>query len=351
MPHRHTLITGATGLVGRQWLASLTGRITALVRDPGALCARPGLDVLASDLTHPDLGLDPRTRASLAASVTAIVHCAADIRFNLPLHCARAINTAGAARVLQFAAECPHLEKFAHISTVFVAGSTEGCLPESRFVPGGFLNTYQQSKHEAEELVFESMSRLPATIYRLSSIIGDSRTGGVDQLNYFHQAIRLVPRNPLPILPVSPHARVDFIATDWAAATLTRLFEHHFEPGGVFNLSAGPDCALPAVEVVETAFHHAGRPVPELVTVEEFNRSVDRNSPAVRKLLALTAHFLPHLSLRQDFANERALATAGIPLPDSRALYRRVLHRLSTPVDRGARADPPRLHDAQPPLP
>jgi thioester reductase-like protein len=32
----------------------------------------------------------------------------------------------------------------------------------------GFVNTYQQSKYEAEQLVFEAMSEIPTVIYRLA---------------------------------------------------------------------------------------------------------------------------------------------------------------------------------------
>lgn len=322
--HRHTLLTGATGLIGRHWLKALLsgvdGRITVLGRRP-VVCGDPRVRFVRADLAQAiDLPALP--------SVTDIIHCAAEIRFNLPIEQARAVNVGGTARILDVARGCPSLEKMAHVSTVFVAGCRPGRLPEGRLIdPAGFFNTYQQSKHEAEELVLAARG-VPAVIYRLSSVIGHSVTGAVEQMNYFHQALRLVPRNPFPALPALPDARVDFIATDWAVATLHHLFERHFEAGAVFNVCAGASHSLTVREVIEAAFKRAGAPVPDLVSAEEFERSVANAGPSVRELLALTRYFLPHLSISQTFDNARTLAAADGAIPNSRMLLDRVLAAL-----------------------
>src|ERR1051326_5955366 len=183
---------GASGLVGRAWLPLLLKdhpdcRVLMLSRSPIA-AANDRISSIQGDLTQGNLGLSTEIHNTIIKSVTAIIHCAADIRFRLPIDQARATNTAGTRRLLALARQCKRLEKFAHISTVFVAGKHRGEVCEEQLAePAGFLNSYQQSKHEAEQLVFQAMRDVPAAIFRLSSIISDS-TGAVRQFNYFHRS-------------------------------------------------------------------------------------------------------------------------------------------------------------------
>src|SRR5258708_4442205 len=209
-----TLLTGATGLVGRAWLERLLAQdpareVVVLARYPERTLSHPRVTAIAGDLAHPDLGLD-----SLRSSLYEIAHCAADIRFGAPLDDARAVNVEGTRRLLDLARGCPRLVKFAHVSSVYAAGAEPGDYPEAPYAGDRrFLNAYQQTKHEAEEIVLAS--GVPAAIFRLSSIIGDS-SGRVHQFNYFHQLIKMIPRsNLVPMIPGDPRARVDLIAGDW----------------------------------------------------------------------------------------------------------------------------------------
>jgi len=132
---------------------------------------------------------------------------------------------------LKPASKCRHLEKFGYISTVYVVGRMAGCFSEDIVRhESGFYNSYQQSKYEAAKLVTRAMDELPAAIFRLSSIIGDSPTGAVQQFNHIHRLIRLFPRNVLPIMPGLPDTPIDLIASDWTMAALAYLFELGFEP-------------------------------------------------------------------------------------------------------------------------
>src|SRR5439155_4478020 len=111
-------------------------------------------------------------------------------------------------------------------------------------------NTYQQSKYEAEELVMRAMTEVPAAIFRLSSIIGDSRSCVVRQFNYVHWLIRLFPQNVLPIAPGRPDAPVDLIASDWAIPALAYLFEVAFVPGRFYHIGAGRERSLTVREML-----------------------------------------------------------------------------------------------------
>jgi nucleoside-diphosphate-sugar epimerase len=323
----HLFLTGATGLVGSEVLGRTLNeghRVTCLVRGPGSLGKA---DIVRGDLSQFDL--DP-------GGVTAILHCAAETRFGLRLDDIRQTNVEGTRRVLEFARRCPKLEKFGHVSTIFACGRLEGALPETRWSPPAFSNSYQQSKWEAEELVFDVMRDIPAAIYRLSSIIGDSRSGAVRQFNYTHQLLRFLGHNVLPVAPGIPDAPVELIATDWASDTLFHLFTSRFESGKVFHICAGRDRSLTVEEMIDLACggfetNPNGRKwlpirVPKLVSLKEYAAFVDEANRGKDRLLKETVRvldsFLPHLGMWQAF--DRANAAAALPEdqpPDIREFF------------------------------
>lgn len=340
MPSSHLLLTGGTGLIGSRILPLLLAAdpdrvITVLSRKPASIAQGTRVHAVFGDLEDDTL--------LLPDDFTEILHCAADIRFQLPIEQARAVNTRATAKLLVLAQRCRQLRRFAHVSTAYIQGRDEGVLPEGRFCNShGFLNSYQQSKYEAEELVFGGMADLPAAIFRLSSVIGHSVTGRVSQHNYFHQILRLIPQNPLPVMPAVPEYRVDLIADDWAAASLVRLFDKHFQAGQVFNICAGPERSMSVGGLLNAAFDcFECTQRPELVTLHEFEIYADRlmNNGAresVKQMLKTIRYFLPHLAMDQTIdtaATSSLLRDEKIPYPDQdfplRVLDHLATHRLA----------------------
>ncbi len=292
------------------------------------------------DIRLPYLGLEPVTHRRLQRQVTQIIHCGADTRFGLTLEAAHAVNTVGTRRVLEFARGCRRLEKFAHLSTVYVAGNRTGAILEGFAPPPSrFFNTYQQSKYEAEELLERAARELPVMVFRLSSIAGDSATGAIRRFNYVHQLIRLLPRNLLPVAPGDPTTPIDLIPTDYAADAVFYIFQNRFAPGTVCQICAGPDQSLSLSRMLQLtldtfAAHPAGQrylpiQVPQFVTLEEYERYAQeaaaataanqgRGNELLGQVLRGLSYFLPHLALRQEFQNahtRRALEGSGITLP------------------------------------
>jgi nucleoside-diphosphate-sugar epimerase len=328
------LLTGATGLVGGELLRRLPAdEVLAVAREPAAL----GSEVMAlrGDVAEPGLGLSAAHLSLVRRRVTHVVHCAADTRFGLPLEQARRTNVRGTRHVVELARECPRLRRLAHVSTLFVVGRSTGTFDELPLRhENGFLNTYQQSKYEAEDLVLDAARALPAAIFRLSSIAGDSRTGRVGQFNYVHRLLRLFPRSVLPVVPGDPAAPVDLIPTDWVGPALLDLFGRRFEPGRVYHLCAG-ERSLTVRELVDLVAgefeRHPRRRewspirVPALVPLAEYEayaaegrRSGDR---LLRELLRALGLFLPHLGMRQAFVPN---ADAS-PAPPARDYFARVV--------------------------
>ena len=151
------------------------------------------------------------------------------------------------------------------------------------------------------------MAEIPCAIYRLSSILGDSRSGRVGQFNHVHQLMRLFPQNVLPIMPAEPAAPVDLIATDWVIPALAHLFDASFTAGSVVQLCAGRDASLTVREVVDLTRrvferHPLGRRwhpirVPDFVPLAEFERYVERHRHTKDRLfgelLRILGYFLP----------------------------------------------------------
>lgn len=338
---RVILLTGATGLVGGELLRRLSrgARVVALIRRAEAAAqieATGAAEVLVLD----DPRATPRWPDRLLDSITDIIHCAADTRFGLPLEEARLGNLELTRRVLDAALGCRNLKRFAYLSTVYVAGRTTGQVLEApNRHENGFCNTYQQAKYEAEQLVLAAMPELPASIYRLSSIMGDSRTGRVRQFNYVHQLIRLLPRNVLPVVPVHPEARVDLICADWAADALAYLLQNAFVPRQVYHVCAGPEASVPAgqmiqltAELLRTGGAAPSIDLPRFVSLDEFDSYVldarRRGDRLLNELLRILGYTLPHLGMCQRFDNSRCfagLAGSGLELPPIRDEYARVV--------------------------
>jgi nucleoside-diphosphate-sugar epimerase len=294
----------------------------------------PGVRVLGGDLrAGRTLGIDAADHAALRASVTDIVHCAADTTFNRPLPDARAINVGGTHAILAFAAECPRLERVGCFSTVYVAGRSTGCFGEAD-VGGqdGFVNSYEQSKAEMEVVVRDAMARLPIALYRLSTIIGDSRSGTVTGFNAVHHALRLLYQGLAPMVPGQASALVDLIPLDFAADASHHLFERAFTPGSTYHLCAGAErsATLGALLDATTAAFERHRPAwrkrsiarPALVnldTYELFVRTVEEagNDVLLQATRAVQA-FAYQLAYPKVFDARRAesvLGPAGIEAP------------------------------------
>jgi len=319
----HLLITGATGLVGSGYLRLRRSldpqlKITAITRQ------NLHVDGANRTLVH-----DLRLPVELPPDVTEIFHAAADVRFTLPLEEARAANVDSTRHLLDAARGLAHLRHFLHVSSVYAAGRTLGVLkPERWTAEAGFVSTYEQTKFESEELVFEAMPRLPATVIRLSSVFGDAGTGAVQQYNHTHQLLRFFPRSFLPVAPGNDDAVIDLICSSW----LEQQLRIPFAVGRIYHLCAGRDLSLPIRELMEITLDLLPqRPprVPRLVSLDEYERYVQElerpaASPAdrlAREMLRALNSFLPHLGMPQHFEPSPEVT----PHPEPRAFVRRVV--------------------------
>lgn len=343
-------LTGASGSLGDYLLRVLlaspeVGRVFVLEHETPVSRASSRLRTVEGDITRRGLGLSAAGQAELGREVTGIVHAAGLTRFSAALGDARDANVRGTDNLLAFARDCLRLDRLCFLSTVFVAGRRTGVIREDEFShQAGFVNHYERSKYEAEELVRGEMSRLPIAIYRLSTVLGDSQTGfpGV-RPGGIHQAIRFLYQSLAPMVPGEPASPIDLISLDYAASAVARLFLEKFEAGRTCHICAADDTLTldHFLSLTRESFLRE-RPawrkraiekplLTDLSTFELFLQSAEMIGNAeIARTMHTMKHFAPQLAFPKDFRDEACQAalrgTGVIKAPIHEVLPRVVRH-------------------------
>ncbi|TWI30965.1 SDR family NAD(P)-dependent oxidoreductase [Paracoccus sulfuroxidans] len=255
---RYYVISGASGFLGRQLLATLasadpSARIFALIgrSQAGDLLdwlRRNNIDasnvtVLASKFEHENCGLAADAFASLEPGEVHFFHCAAhyDLSDDDREKC-MAANVTGTSNAIKLGRQLS-AKSFNHMSTIAVSGEYYGVWSETHFdEAGAWRSNYGRTKHMAEALVRDA--RFPvANIFRLGVLVGDARTGQhfkSDGIYGFFPALEgilkcLPSGTPLPSfgwgsIPICPvdHAATSIVALTAAADSGVNVF-HLFE--------------------------------------------------------------------------------------------------------------------------
>jgi thioester reductase-like protein len=330
-----TVITGATGFLGRELVLHLLGRdrevhLTLLVRgkDEAEAQARglsllaerlqgealadaaARVEVLRADLEHDGLGLSAGIYEDLAKRTVGVIHGAASVSFSLPIDKARAINVEGTRRMLDLAraAKAP----IDYIGTAYVAGERHGLVLESELDCGQrFHNSYEQSKLEAEQLVHARASQQHATIYRPSIIVGDSRTGRTASFKVLYWPLKIYARG-FRVAPGRPDTPMDVVPSDYVVQAVAHLRGQDRPSGQVFHLCAGPERTATLSEIAGLAsrFFHVKKPIfvqPTLLI--KARPLIDRFTwGRLRRILIAGRVYTPYLSLQLQFDTQRARA-------------------------------------------
>ena len=342
---RPILVTGATGLIGRRVVQSLLRRtdapVVVLVRDPARwqpIAAHLGANAsrvmaVRADITRPALGLALRTMRSLGAP-SVLIHSAGDIVFSRSLAESREMNVEGTRNVVELCYSF-HDVRLVHVSSAFAVGRRTGFIQEGSTAEGGWVNAYEQSKHEAELIVRES--DLEYVIARPATVVCDDTGGAVSQLNAVHRALRLYHAGLASMMPGTEDTPVDVIPADWVADAIARLALATNSVGKTVHLCAG-DRALPLGELLDRTYslwardtswrrRYVARPaLSDLNTYQLFERSVELVGDArLKRITRSLSHFVPQLALPKVFETSLARDLLGEAAPPVASYWERML--------------------------
>ncbi|HEY6757947.1 MAG TPA: SDR family oxidoreductase [Baekduia sp.] len=258
---------------------------------------------LPADLMVDGLGLRHGDREELARRCDEVIHCAASVVFDLPLEQARAVNAAGAARMAELATRVAQrgdgLRRILHVSTAYVAGEQDGTFREDDVARGvTFRNTYEHTKHEAEELLRAWEPRLPLQILRPSIVVGARDTGWTRSFNVLYWPLKMFARGRLPVVPALADAPVDVVPVDYVADAVLDLAD---APLGTYHAVAGRHAAT-VRDVIDLAAARFGLPAPEIVDPAVIDEALARPLGEAQRRAMEQAHvYFPYFRLGVRF--------------------------------------------------
>lgn len=315
------LITGATGTIMAPLCALLLQRghtVVALVRGENpeerlysAMNIAEGgsserLYVVHGDITQDLGGITSQNIALWRGKIDAVLHGAARIGFiETPDQETYRTNVLGTSYMLKLAQKLG-IPEFHYVSTIEVAGDSPKLLETDRRNGQRFHNPYEDTKSQAEELVF-NWSYGRCSVYRLPIVVGDSRTGRIGSIatgyyGFFRPFWRLgqqlsarraesktelwekgIAINQdgtihIPIhIPCSPVGPLQMVPIDWISQTMANLVEIP-TTGKAFQLTHPEP---PRVQwVIDTSLAHLG--------FRGFTSGVSsNNTPSVARLLQI----------------------------------------------------------------
>jgi thioester reductase-like protein len=339
------LVTGATGLIGRHFVAEIlarpdTERVWVLVRERSqdrlAETARdwPAAEKvrnLIGDVRSERLGIADEQVAELTGTVDHLVHLAALYDIAADDDASIAANVDGTRHVLDLASAldvgCLH-----HVSSVAVAGDYRGRFTEEMFDAGQRLLTpYHRTKFESERLV-RSQTEVPWRVYRPAIVVGNSVTGEMDKIDgpyYFFPALQRL--SAVPSVPVvfPDIGDTNIVPVDYVASAMAHLVTTPGLDGRAFHLvNPAPQSARSVYDAfakaagapVSTMELGAGlaKPLVGLVKLAEHVPGVTIARDAVLDRLGIPPVLLTTLTFEPVFDSTEtrlALADSGVDVP------------------------------------
>jgi nucleoside-diphosphate-sugar epimerase len=267
---------------------------------------RHEVELLEGDVTHMDLGLSGPEFEDLAARVEVLHHAAAVDHGGASPSALERLHVNGTREVLELALSCRRLKRLVHWSTTLVAGDREGTVPEEALPRPRFRSPLEATRYAAERLVHRHAHRVPTTVLRPSTIVGDSRSGEVDRFDGPYLILLLFLSSPpelrLP-LPAPPETPLYLVPIDHVVRAGLALGTDPRTVGEVLHIV---DPAPPTVGDVFTAFARAAeRPEPRRVLPSQLATTVLR-TPGLERYAHVPRAFLDQLVRSRRYADGRA---------------------------------------------
>jgi thioester reductase-like protein len=302
--------------------------------------------LVQGDITEPDLGLGLELE-SLAADVSAIWHLAAVYDLSVPRDVGLQVNVEGTRNVLGLAARCADLGRLHYVSTCYVSGRHAGIFSEDDLEAGQeFNNFYEETKFLAEVEVRSAMREgLPATIYRPSIVVGDSRTGATGKYDGPYFILRWMLRQRgtavVPVVGDPDATRVNLVPLDFVIDALLHLSALPHAVGRTYQL-ADPS-PLTVTQLLEVFGQATGKRVRRLPLPRRTAKWALDRVPGVYRLLKIPSaavDYFAHPTHYTVFQTRADLEGSGIEVPPLPSYAGRLVSFMRSHPEVGPRATP-----------
>ncbi len=342
--------TGFPGFLGSELLPRVLGRSAdhqavclvqpkftdlALARADQIMAEHPALAgrvrLVEGDITRTDLGLGGEA-AALRKATSEVYHLAAIYDLSVARDPAMRVNVDGTRNVLAFAAECAALDRFQYVSTCYVSGRYAGPFAERDLIKGQeFNNHYEETKFLAEVKVQEWMEKgLPATIYRPSIVVGDSRTGATQKYDGPYYVIRWILRQPvvavMPVVGNPRRTRLNVVPSDFVIGAIAHLSGLETSRGKVYQL-ADPE-PLTIDEMLDAIARAADKKVIRVPTLLGVAKASLELVPFLERIMGIppaAIDYFVHPTYYLTDATRQDLAGTGIAVPPFTAYVDRLV--------------------------
>jgi len=344
-----TLITGGTGYLGGYVCTRLLEqepdrRLCLLVRardarsavrklwqgwqlhlsEPAFEAAMQRVELMPGDLHAPGLGLRDEDRARLLGSAESILHIAASLNRKSEHACLNT-NLRGTLSVLTLARDLNArrtLRRFSLVSTAAVAGQREReVVTEDSAIDWDRrqYDPYARTKAFSELMAREVLPDVPLTIFRPSSVLGDSRHGRTTQWDMVRAFVIF---SELPALPWGPDIRQDIVNADYVGDAIATLHLRDQPRYDCYHLSAGTGACRTA-DLLTAMVRDTGRTPPRFArhlqrpfdsTLRALDAGLPRGTP--QRIAGMLKVFLPYVTNDTVFDNGRVVGELGrAPVP------------------------------------
>lgn len=337
-------ITGATGYLGSYVVARLlrahTDDLALLVRAKDVPEAqqrlwralqlhmpfeefqshlRSRVRIFLGDITEPGCGLGDRSRQRLVASMDSVIHIAASLN-RRSLRACMNVNQRGTLEVIALARaahDLHGLRRFSDVSTTAVAGERSHEVVEEDTAIGWQrrdYDPYAATKKFCEHMLESLLPDVPATVFRPSTVIGDTRFGATTQFDMVRAVLALA---RMRVLPLQPQARHDIVPADYVGRAIADIHQRQAPRHRIYHLSAGLGSESHAEMM--NRLRVAGRPLrhafaPALERPFGWAMNALANTPrelGVSRPAGLLKVFWPYVVFDTVFDNRRVIEELG----------------------------------------
>jgi thioester reductase-like protein len=280
------------------------------------------VELVRGDITAMDFGMAGPRFLALARSIDVIQHCICSSTGGVSRDAEPRTFLGSTGEILELAlASGGRLQRLVHWGSALLSQPVHGRVSEASLVrPESFRNTADQARFQAEQLLRDSMARVPITVLRPSVLVGDSQTGQGDPLGGMYLLMLLMLNSPVDLrlpLPGRGDQPLNLVPVDYVVRAGMAIAEDPRSTGKTFHLV--DDRPLSVRRVFELVSEATERPGPSGKLPTNLANVLLR-TPGLERFSHIPRAFIEQLAgeVNYDSRNTRdILAGTGIECPNA----------------------------------